>query len=453
MSNILIDEELKQAIKDQVDMVHLIGQYVTLIEESTVFKGLCPFHEEKTPSLAVKKDDSGRGSSFYCYGCHAGNYEETGIGSDAIGFVMAKEDVDFVQACKMLCDMYNIPYKTRHTDPEVIKMKQEMTTKNVEYYNNLARDSKVLRYLRDRGVNNESIASFRLGLTSGNEYPAWKSNRLVFGITDTNYDSSKAQTIAMGFRLLQGQVESEDGLEYYPNIDLDSKYRNSANSKIFTKSSTLYGLNLAAKSIKRSGYALVVEGYLDVILMHQAGFTNTVASMGTSFSETQMDLIKSYTDQLLFFMDTDEAGLLSMRQILPKLLEKGFNVLVVEAPKGKDPADLVRVLGQDNSMVSDYIKSNSHPALQWCTKGSIELYESAVHRAKVAALEAILPILDKVNHRSSKIAYISDIANKLGIDASLLVDFKPDKQPMLSLPNRGEVNNIPVISAAMRKVS
>ena len=422
MSNIVIDEGLKHEIKLRADIVQVISQYVTLKREGSLYKGLCPFHKEDTPSFVIKpkgyKDN--QYGSFYCYGCHAGNREETNIGNDVIAFVMAIEDVEFMEACQMLCDMFNIPYQLRQRDPEVDRLKQQMTNKNIAYHNYLNQNVLAMNYLVTRGVTAESISKFRIGLVPPNEQPEWKRNRLVFGITDINYKPEKANTIAMGYRCLMGAIEAPDKMEYFPNCNKDAKYMNDAESKIFKKSRVLYGLNYAIKPIRRMGFAIVVEGYLDVVIMHQSGFENTVAPMGTSFTDEQMDLLKRYTNQLMFFMDSDERGLEAMRKVLPKLLEKGFSILVVEAPKGLDPADLANNLGQDKGKMSAYIRNHSTPALQWCTNTALLQYESKVHKAKIEALRVVLPILDKVTHRESKIAYSSAIADKLDINASLL---------------------------------
>lgn len=428
MADILVDEALKHEIKSRADIVEVVNQYVKLVRDGNLYRGLCPFHKEKTPSFVVTEagyNDNQYGS-FYCYGCHAGNKEETKIGNDVIAFVMAMEDADFLPACQMLCDKYNIPYQRRNVDPEVIRLKQQVTQKNLQYHNNLLQNNLVLNYLKERGVDGKSITKFRLGLTPSNDFPDWKCNRLVFGITDVNYEPSKANTLAMGYRCLQGQVKSPDGMEYFPNCDIKSKYRNDAESRIFSKKKNLYGLNYAVKPIRKMGFSIVVEGYLDVILMHQTGFDNTVAPMGTSFTDEQMNILLRYTKQLLFFMDADERGLESMRRVLPRLLEKGFSVLVVEAPQGKDPAELCLELGQDRTLMANYIREHSTPALQWCTNTALALYESKVHKAKLEALDVVLPILDKVSHRPSKIAYMSSIADRLNINAALLVK-EPEK--------------------------
>lgn len=450
MPDILVDDTLKNEIKTQANIVDVIGQYVTLIQEGSLYRGLCPFHNEKTPSFTVMPAGYGNSEygSFYCHGCHAGNKEETEIGNDVIGFIMAIEEVDFLSACEMLCDKFNIPYQRKVTDPEVYKLKQKTTAQNETYYNNLITNKLVLGYLADRGVYSQSISKFRMGLTTSTDFPGWKKNRLVFGITDVNYEPSKANTIAMGYRSLMGVVKSPDKMEYFPNDDPTRKYCNDSESKIFSKKKTLFGLNYATKAIRKLKFAIVVEGYLDVVLMHQTGFENTVAPMGTSFTNDQMDILKRYTKQLLFFLDADERGLDAMRRSLPRLLERGFSVLVIQAPQGKDPAELCLQFGQNQSLMSNYIREHSTPALQWCVNTALEIYESKVHKAKLDALNVVLPILDKVGHRESRIAYVSAIAKRLDVDAGLLID-KPDatQQAVTEYKcDRGKVvtsNNIP----------
>ena len=425
---IQVNDQLIHEIKTKINLTDVVGEYTRVEADGNNFKCCCPLpgHQEKTPSFTIfGPSEKAEWQTMYCFGCHAGNREETGIGNDVISFVMAMENMSFIEACQYLCDKYGIPYQNAEVNPEILAQKKKKTDENLKYHANLMSNQLVQKYLMDRGVRTESFRKFRLGLTYVNEYQGWKRNRLVFGITDTHYDVTKASTVAFGFRSLQGQIETPDGMEYFPNDMPDVKYRNDPESNIFDKGKTLYGLNYAIPAIRKKKFAIVVEGYMDVILMHQAGFENTVAPLGTSFTDAQMDLVRKYTDQLLFFLDSDNAGLKSMQRVLPRLLEKGFSVLVVEAPHGYDPADLVNSLGQDSVAVQNYIKNNSTPALQWYVEKSLKVYDAIVHKAKVEALNSILPIIDKVAHRESQIAYISNISNRIGVDASAMLMTRP----------------------------
>lgn len=420
--SIYVTEELKHEIKTTCTLVKVVSKYILLEKDGANYKGQCPFHKEKTGSFTIfPPSNDNPYETFFCFGCHVGDRKETNIGNNVIEFIMAIEKLDYYEACQFLCDNYGINYQEYNANPELVKLKKRKTEENISYYNNLINNKMVLGYLSDRGITSESIKKFRLGLTPPNEYAGWKKNRLVFGITDTTYDPVKANTIGLAYRSLQGQIEASDGMEYFPNDTPTIKYRNDAESLIFDKGKVLYGFNYASKHIRSTGYATVVEGYMDVILMHQAGYENTVAPMGTSFTEAQMDLLKKYCSKILFFLDGDSSGLEAMKRTLPKLLEKGFSVLVVEAPNGQDPADLVLSFSQDKGRINNYIKNNSIPALQWFMESHMRLYDSAVHKARMDALESVLPLLDKVSHRESKISYATMIANRLNIEASSLI--------------------------------
>lgn len=426
--SIQLNDQLIYEIKTKIKLTDVLAEYTKIEADGNNFKCCCPLpgHNEKTPSFTIfPPSDKVAWQTLYCFGCHAGNKEETGIGNDVISIVMALENLSFKEACQYLCDKYGIPYQNYEVNPEVLRLKKQKTDENYKYYTNLMSNELIKTYLSERGVNTDSIKKFRLGLTFVNEYQGWKRNRLVFGITDTHYNVEKASTIAFGFRNLQGEVNTPDGMEYFPNDTPNVKYRNDAESVIFDKGKTLYGLNFAIAPIRQKKFAIVVEGYMDVILMHQAGFENTVAPLGTSFTEQQMDLLRKYTDQLLFFLDSDEAGMKSMQRVLPRLLEKGFSVLVVEAPHGYDPADLVNSLNQDTNAVQQYLKNNSTPALQWCLEKTLKHYDSLIYKAKTEALSAVLPIVDKVAHRESQISYISTISKRLDVDAGALLLTKP----------------------------
>lgn len=424
--SIYVTEELKHEIKTTCTLVKVVSKYVLLEKDGANYKGQCPFHNEKTGSFTIfPPSNDNPYETFFCFGCHAGDRKETNIGNNVIEFIMAIEKLDYYEACQFLCDKFGISYQEYNSNPELVKLKKRKTEENINYYTNLMGNKLVLSYLVDRGVTLESMQKFRLGLTPPNEYMGWKKNRLVFGITDNAYDPVKANTIGLAYRSLQGQIEAPDGMEYFPNETPTVKYRNDSDSLIFEKGKTLYGFNYASKHIRSTGFATVVEGYVDVILMHQAGYENTVAPMGTAFTEAQMDLLKKYCSKILFFLDGDSSGLEAMKRSLPKLLERGFSVLVVEAPNNQDPAELVLSFNQDKGKISSYIKSNSIPALQWFMEKSMRVYDSAVHKARMDALEAVLPLLDKVSHRESKLSYTTMIANRLNIEASALILTEP----------------------------
>lgn len=424
--SIHVTEELKHEIKSTCTLVKVVSQYTLIEKDGNNYKGVCPFHKEKTGSFTIfppSKDSMYE--NFYCFGCHAGDRKETSIGNSVIDFIMAIENLDYYGACQFLCDKYGISYQEYNANPETVKLKKRKTEENAAYYNNLLNNKLVLDYLAERGIYKDSIQKFRLGLTGTNEYAGWRNNRLVFGITETTYDPNKANTIALAYRNLQGQINAPDGMEYFPNETPTIKYRNDGDSLIFDKGKTLYGFNQASKNIRTLGYAVVVEGYMDVILMHQAGYENTVAPMGTAFTEGQMDLLKKYCNKILFFLDGDSSGIKAMRGALPKLLERGFSVLVVEAPPGQDPADLVLSVNQDKSKLKTYINNNSIPALQWFIEKSMRSYDAAIHKARMDVLEGVLPLLDKVSHRESKLSYSTMIANRLDMDSSALLLTEP----------------------------
>lgn len=426
-----MNDQLIYEIKTRIDLVDVAKKYTPMEPDGPNYKGCCPFpdHDEKTPSFTVHPPGKVDWQTFYCYGCHVGRKDETGVGNDVISLVMALENLEFKEACQLLCDNYNIPYQNYEADPQIAKLKKEKTDLNVRYFNNLMGNQLVLNYLSERGISIDSLKKFRLGLTGKTEYMGWKKNRLVFGITDMHYNNDKVSTIAFGYRNLMGEVKANDGNEYFPNDTPNVKYRNDSESVIFDKGKMLYGLTQGAKAIRERKYAIVVEGYLDVIVMHQSGFGNTVAALGTSFTEHQMDLLKKYTNQLLFFLDSDDSGLKAMQRVLPKLLEKGFSVLIVEAPHGYDPVDLANSLNQDHTAISKYITSNSTPALQWCIEKSIKQYDAIVHKAKIDILSSVLGLVDKVQHRESKIAYVSQLAKRIDVDAASIMLTNEYREP------------------------
>ena len=417
--SIHVTEELKHEIRTRCSLTDVVSNYTTSKKGNlTICK--CPFHAENNPSFTIypPKEDYPY-ETFYCYSCHAGNKKETGIGNDVISFIMAVQKLEYFDACQFLCDKYGISYEHYNVSPEMQNLKEKKNNQNILYYQNLMNNKLALQYLHNRGITKESIYKFRLGLTPSDiPYP---KNRLVFGITDVCYKQENVKTIGMAYRVLQGQIKSPDCAEYFPDQEPTRKYVNDSDSPIFKKGNNLFGMNYAKEAIRKSNYAIVVEGYFDVILMHQAGLENTVGIMGTSFTDEQMNILRKYCDRIFLFLDSDARGIESMNILLPKLLEKDFNVCIIEAPNNQDPAELVLSYNQDKSKVAQFIARNTKPAVQWYSEKALLDYDNKVYRAKMDVLKFVLPVLDKVSHRESKICCISEIADRLKIEPSLLV--------------------------------
>mgnify|MGYP000199779169 FL=1 len=345
-------EEVIEEVRTRNDIVDIVSQYVNLKKKGANYFGLCPFHNEKSPSFSVSPGKQ----MYYCFGC--------GAGGNVITFVMEYENYTFVEAVKMLADRAGIAlpeveyskearaqadlkntlleinrlaanffyYQLKQPSGKVgydyFKEKRRLTDDTIRHfglgYSNKVPDD-LYRYMRSKGYNDDILKETGLFFIDerGARDKFW--NRVMFPILDVNN-----RVIGFGGRVMG---------------DGEPKYLNSPETKIFDKSRNLYGLNFARTS--RAKYMLVCEGYVDVIAMHQAGFTNAVASLGTAFTSQHAMLLKRYTDQVVLTYDSDGAGVKAALRAIPILKEVGISVKVLNMKPYKDPDEFIRNLGKD----------------------------------------------------------------------------------------------------------
>lgn len=420
-----ITTELIQQIIEANPLIEVAKDYgVDAVEGG---KARCPFHKDgKNGNLHFYSDNT-----YFCFhsSCSAGRKWEdkektkkhvlklpNGVsvddgGPNVIGFVMNIEQVNYPEAVKILCERGGVPMPKAYVDPAHQKYKRKLTKMNQEYYENLKNNDDLIAYLEGRGITKKSMGRFRLGyIPEGQGHYPFKERiegRLVFGITEESYSRKKAATIAMAYRAMTDEQAAQ------------GKYLNDYNTKdalegVYHKSNVLYGWNDAVKSIRRNGYAIVTEGYFDVILAHQCGLENTVATCGTAFSINQMEKLRRITDKLVFWYDGDNAGYDAMMKNLPQLLELGFRVQIVDSP-GYDPADLMNKLGQDTDRIKRFVKEHAKSALQMITEEVLNDYESKLAELKTDALDELLPYLDNITSETDRIVFKSMIDSRLNI--------------------------------------
>lgn len=345
-------DELVEEIRQKNDIVDVISSYVKLQRKGSSHMGLCPFHNEKSPSFSV----SASKQMYHCFGC--------GVGGNVFTFLMEYENYSFVEALKHLAGRAGVTLPEAEISEEAKRqagIKARLLEINKEaakyYYFQLksARGQAAVDYLTKRQLSEETIKKFGLGYsnqTGDDIYRYLKHigyeddilresglisfderhkvydkfwNRVMFPIMDTNN-----RVIGFGGRVMG------DGLP---------KYLNSPETKLFDKSRNLYGLNFARTSRKPN--FLICEGYMDVIALHQAGFTNAVASLGTAFTGLQANLIKRYTTEVLLTYDSDEAGTKAALRAIPILKEAGLTVKVINMKPYKDPDEFIKALGAE----------------------------------------------------------------------------------------------------------
>lgn len=345
-------EDLVEEVRQRNDIVDVIGSYVGLQKKGSSHFGLCPFHNEKSPSFSV----SGSKQMYYCFGC--------GEGGNVLTFIMKYENYSFVEALNYLADRVGMELpkmeyskEQRQQADEKAKLMQVQKDAATYYYKKLRSDEgrQAMGYLTGRGLSQEVIHNFGLGYSgkySDGLYKYLKGkgysdsllmdsglvlmdekrgptdrfwNRVMFPIMDVNH-----RVVGFGGRVMG---------------DAKPKYLNSPETKIFDKSRNLYGMNFARTSRKQG--VILCEGYMDVIAMHQAGFTNAVASLGTAFTSGHASLVKRYAKEALLIYDSDEAGMKAALRAIPILNEAGLASKVVELSPYKDPDEFIQNLGEE----------------------------------------------------------------------------------------------------------
>lgn len=446
MANYDLDE-LMDRVLNSVDIVDVVGSYVQIKRQGNTYFGLCPFHGEKTASFSVSQ----RKQMFYCFGCHKGG--------NAVTFIRDIENITFWEAMDIVAKQGGVELPKREYTPEQQQKKayrdkiQEICTEAARYYRqvlNSQEGEKGLRYFKDRGLTDETIARFGLGfstvrgglcdslkekgfsdkelldsgIVSFSEKDGFKDkfwNRVMFPIFDVN-----GKVVAFGGRVLG---------------DGKPKYLNSDETDIFYKRRTIYALNYAKKS-RRKGIILC-EGYMDVISLHQAGFDNSVAALGTAFTEEHANLLTRYVKDLVYIaFDTDEAGTDAKLRAIRLLDAVGLRSKVIDVSPCKDTDEFIKANG--NEAFDERIRNaeNSFIFELGCRAKTVDRSDPTEESefCDYAFTEAFLrygsdPMTLNV--------YVTSICEKFGIDAGLAKE-KINKISREKLPRQKvEINEIP----------
>lgn len=345
-------EELIEEVRVRNDIVDVISGYIKLQKKGSSYFGLCPFHNEKSPSFSVSRTKQ----MYYCFGC--------GAGGNVFTFIMEYENFSFVEALKLLAERAGIELPEMEYSKEA-KEKADLKNTLLEvnklaakyFYAQLKsqQGGYAHRYLTERGLSEEMITAFGLGYSNKYSDDLYKYLKTK-GYSDTIL--SKAGLISIDER--QGVYDKFWNRVMFPIMDVNNrvigfggrvmgdakpKYLNSPETEVFDKSRNLYGLNRARTS--RKHYFLICEGYMDVIALHQAGFTNAVASLGTALTAGHASLIKRYVNEVYLTYDSDEAGTKAALRAIPILKEAGISAKIIRMDPYKDPDEFIKNLGAE----------------------------------------------------------------------------------------------------------
>jgi DNA primase len=340
-----IKDESVEAVKAAANIVELVEARVRLRKVGGRYSGLCPFHQEKTPSFSVSPD---RGT-YHCFGC--------GVGGDSISFVRETEGLDFVGAIEWLAERFRVPLEYEDASPEADAKRHRrqrlyaLLDQAASFYERVLWETPagepVREYLTSRGLGEEVCREFRLGLSpagsklgkGAGEKGFTREELAAAGLLSRRGGDYFERRLMFPLTDARGRIVGFQARKLHDDDPLRGKYVNSPEGELFRKSNVLYGFNLARAAISKEDRALVVEGNTDVIALRQSGLLPVVASMGTALTEAQLKELGRLTRRVFLCFDSDAAGEDATLRGMELALKQGFDVRVVALPKGKDPAD------------------------------------------------------------------------------------------------------------------
>ena len=413
-----------ERVKQQADIVRVIGEYVRLKKSGANFTGLCPFHQEKTPSFAVHPVKQ----IYHCFGC--------GAGGDVFKFVMEMEKSPFPEAIRTVAEKCGIAIpKPRERSPEERRENQqrsalvEMHRETAAFFSRALHDSSegkvAAAYLEDRGLDREAMKRFGLGFapSSGDALLRFLKQKYPEKLLDVSGLISRDQSgraydrfrrrIMFPIANEAGKVIAFGGRAMG---DDTPKYMNSPETPIYTKSTVLYHLDRAKEALRQSDFAVLVEGYMDAIAVARAGIANVVASCGTSLAEPQIKLLGRFTRRVIVNYDPDTAGQAATERSISLLLESEFDVRVLALPGKADPDKFLKEQGVD---AYRNLLAQSPPYLDYLISRARQM-DRTTAAGKVAALNFLMPYVQRLPNRLLRSEWATRIASDLRVDEPVL---------------------------------
>jgi len=412
-----IPEATIQNILNSANIVEVIEESVRLVKSGRNYKACCPFHKEKTASFFVNSEKQ----IFHCFGCN--------VGGNAISFLMKMEGLTYPDAIRKLAKKYSIEIKeTGYSDDDKTYKERETIYKILEeagiFYQKLLNENTIAKnWLKKRGINSETIEKFCIGYAPASSKTLYNAavkkgyskdilyksgvistdkdffyNRIIFPIFDVT-----GRIIAFGGRVLDDKTMP--------------KYLNSPETVVYSKSKTLYALNFAGKSIRETNSAVILEGYIDVIMCHQYGINNTIATLGTALTSQHSSILKRYTDNITVAYDPDAAGRSSSIRSSEILLANDLQVKISQLSNGKDSDEILISDGADKlkSIFSDSISY-----IDFLISEKSKIYDYKSIEGKVDIVKSVLPVISKIPNIIVKSEYIKLLSEKLEIKEELL---------------------------------
>jgi len=409
---LMIANDSIERLKQSLDIVDVVGNYIELKKAGANFKANCPFHGEKTPSFVV----SPAKQIYHCFGC--------GAGGDAIKFVMEYEKLSYPEAIEKLASMYNVPLRYTKGKDGGDTLKRVLETMQAWYRRNLEQTPFAQEYLKRRGITLRSIERFGIGYVPTSH----EVMRFIDSAAVPRPAALEAGILGQGERgRVYPRLSERVTFPIYSPAgflvgfggrtlgDHPAKYINSPQTKLFNKSRLLYGYHLAKEHIYKNKRLIVCEGYLDVIMLHQAGFYETVATLGTALTEEHLPLLRKGEPEIVLAYDGDKAGVAAARKAAELLALHGFEGGVTLFPNGNDPADMVQ---QGRSDEVRRLFLDAQPFIPFVIDRIADTYDLSNPRAKENAFGEIRRFLDALSP-IVKEAYVPYAASVLHVSPAL----------------------------------
>ncbi len=417
-----IPEDVINEIKYRNDIETVISQYVTLKRRGKNLVGLCPFHGEKTPSFTVYPETA----SFYCFGC--------GAGGDVFTFTGLIENLDYIESVKLLAEKSGVTLPDSGYDDSMLRLKNRIYDINKEtarfFHNYLMTDEGAWgrNYLLGRGLSLSTVKHFGLG-ASPDSWDALMTHLKSKGYTieemlaanvigksnSGSYYDRFRKRIMFPIINIRGNVIGFSGRAMPGEDKQGGKYVNTADTPVYKKSANLFGMNYAKNHCAER--AILVEGNMDVISLHQAGFKNTVAALGTSFTEEQANLLARYTKEIILTMDADAAGQKAIKRASEILEKTGLKVRVISIPDGKDPDEFIKKSGPDRfrALIEGAVSDIEYKLLMAAKDIDLEGDDGRLKYLSVAA-----EIIAEQNDVMTRDIYIGRLCDKYGVSRTAL---------------------------------